>query len=552
MPLQIRRGSTAQRLTITPLPGELIYDTTTGQLYVGDGATVGGSTTTGISLEDARDAAAGLLTSGVHSGITFTYNDALDRIDATVTIGGTGPFDGDISGSVFADDSSILVDGTNGGAIKGALAVSGSQHTITSTAPAGEIGLEVVGSDLSYTDIRSRVRIVVLGASAAQDHGLSVESYNNGVVGPRIALLKVNGPETAKTAVNINDSVGDIWFTGWDGTGVGTAGRFGMQVESSPTPGSAQVASKFRFQTSNGSAFSTKAELSSAGIFKVNSIQNFSGTDLSLTGTNLQLNGTTILNNRAELRFEDTDGSNYVSLRSPAVVASNLTFNLPSTGGNSLDVLYTDGAGNLILGPLSNVFPGKVGAQIAIGTNAGQTSQGTNGIALGFQAGQTSQGNYAIAIGYNAGLTSQHTNSVIINGGSTTLNSTGSGTYINPVRVAAPTGNLLYYNTTTKEMIYSTAISTSLVQANQLVGDHYGSVFASDSTRLVDALESALSGRIVTATNHFQLPVYADDTARLAAIPSPAKGMMIMMEAGTTPAATNNVQVYDGSAWVNL
>jgi hypothetical protein len=49
-----------------------------------------------------------------------------------------------------------------------------------------------------------------------------------------------------------------------------------------------------------------------------------------------------------------------------------------------------------------------------------------------------------------------------------------------------------------------------------------------------------------------RLPVIADDTARTAAVPSPTKGMMIMMEAGTTPAATNVVQVYDGSAWVNL
>lgn len=85
MPLQIRRGTTAQRLAITPVPGEMIYDTTTGQLFVGDGATAGGATTTGISIEDSEDAAAGLLTSGVHSGINFTYNDAARRIDATLT-----------------------------------------------------------------------------------------------------------------------------------------------------------------------------------------------------------------------------------------------------------------------------------------------------------------------------------------------------------------------------------------------------------------------------------------------------------------------------------
>jgi hypothetical protein len=42
MPLQIRRGTTAQRLSITPLVSELVYDITTKLVYVGDGVTAGG------------------------------------------------------------------------------------------------------------------------------------------------------------------------------------------------------------------------------------------------------------------------------------------------------------------------------------------------------------------------------------------------------------------------------------------------------------------------------------------------------------------------------
>jgi hypothetical protein len=42
MALQIRRGTDAQRLTITPAEGELIYTTDTKMLFVGDGSTVGG------------------------------------------------------------------------------------------------------------------------------------------------------------------------------------------------------------------------------------------------------------------------------------------------------------------------------------------------------------------------------------------------------------------------------------------------------------------------------------------------------------------------------
>lgn len=42
MPLRIRRGTNADRTTITPVQGEPIYTTDTKKLYVGDGTTAGG------------------------------------------------------------------------------------------------------------------------------------------------------------------------------------------------------------------------------------------------------------------------------------------------------------------------------------------------------------------------------------------------------------------------------------------------------------------------------------------------------------------------------
>jgi len=49
-----------------------------------------------------------------------------------------------------------------------------------------------------------------------------------------------------------------------------------------------------------------------------------------------------------------------------------------------------------------------------------------------------------------------------------------------------------------------------------------------------------------------KLPVAATDAARAALVPTPSTGMMIFMTSGTAPAATNKVQVYDSTAWVNL
>jgi len=59
----------------------------------------------------------------------------------------------------------------------------------------------------------------------------------------------------------------------------------------------------------------------------------------------------------------------------------------------------------------------------------------------------------------------------------------------------------------------------------------------------------------VTSSVPFKLPVYANDAARDAAVPSPEAGMVIFMVSGTAPAATNKAQVNtDGtiSGWVNL
>ena len=120
MPLQIRRGTEAERLVMTtPLAqGELLYVTDDQRLYIGNGSTLGGVQITGYTNEDAMDAAAGMFTSGVHTGITFTYGitqDAAGRIDVAVDLTNyNGSISGDLVGSVFSDTSTRLIDGTNG------------------------------------------------------------------------------------------------------------------------------------------------------------------------------------------------------------------------------------------------------------------------------------------------------------------------------------------------------------------------------------------------------------------------------------------------------
>ena len=98
---------------------------------------------------------------------------------------------------------------------------------------------------------------------------------------------------------------------------------------------------------------------------------------------------------------------------------------------------------------------------IAIGSYPADSAQGTNAIAIGYTAGYISQGANAIAIGKSAGVENQGANSIIINATGATLDQTTANTFtVAPIRNAGGTSGLLQYNSTTKEVTYSSDITS--------------------------------------------------------------------------------------------
>jgi hypothetical protein len=88
----------------------------------------------------------------------------------------------------------------------------------------------------------------------------------------------------------------------------------------------------------------------------LDSTVSITGLSTTATGTVLTLsdsvNTTTvnlIIDNQKEIRFRETtaNGTNYVALKAPASVASDLTFTLPATDGSSGQSLVTNGSGVL-------------------------------------------------------------------------------------------------------------------------------------------------------------------------------------------------------------
>ena len=92
-------------------------------------------------------------------------------------------------------------------------------------------------------------------------------------------------------------------------------------------------------------SFDTDTDL---GLFRnASNIMGFSssGTEQMI----FDANGIT-LRLRNEIRFGDSNSSNYVGLRSPTTVSSNFTLTLPTADGSNGQFLKTDGSGNLSFG----------------------------------------------------------------------------------------------------------------------------------------------------------------------------------------------------------
>ena len=163
----------------------------------------------------------------------------------------------------------------------------------------------------------------------------------------------------------------------------------------------------------------------------------------------------------------------YTDLTSTPTIPAAAAWPVTNTAGASGPTKVAIGAN------AGNVTQGY--SAVAVGANAGETSQGNSAVAIGEYTGTTNQGDYAVAVGRGAGYTAQGINAVAIGrlAGQTSqaantiiLNATGSAVngvsaqtnsfYVAPIRTDATPGNVLFYNTTTKEVTYGTAPSTTV------------------------------------------------------------------------------------------
>ena len=296
MVFQVRRGTDAQRGGITPAEGELIYTTDTKKLYVGDASTVGGNAVDTTVASQYNNVAADFIpdttntrdigtaaklwkeifgvkfndgtasiTGGVGTGFSSISSTALvgnltGNVSGDLTgnsagthtgavIGNvTGAVTGDVSGSIFANDSTLRIDGnanviTNGDIVlnENALELINAQTVlkVSRTDSATGIGIE------QYSPITTlpAYKIFTAGVNGTTSNSIEYHSSRNSLLSPQVVQK------------------GDILFTnlanGHDGTAYRRSAYISFAVENdgNATVGAGQVPGKIVMVTTpdNGS-----------------------------------------------------------------------------------------------------------------------------------------------------------------------------------------------------------------------------------------------------------------------------------------------------------
>lgn len=248
MALQIRRGTTAERTARRFLEGELVYDTTLQQVFVGDSVdgstgTLGGKAVTAFTQEDAQDAIRDLFSAGTHTNIGFSYNDPSNSISATVNLT-TTPYVGNVNvtgnvvadgfvgwleGNVFANDSTLLVDAGNG-----LIPASVVQGTFTGSVTGnvtGNVNGNLTGSVLTAAqpNITSLGTLTSLGVTG----GVTAGSFTGNVI--TSSITTTSGDLTVTPNTNFTNGLDALTLSTFVDTTTTGQATFNVSVSSPVT-----------------------------------------------------------------------------------------------------------------------------------------------------------------------------------------------------------------------------------------------------------------------------------------------------------------------------
>ena len=292
MAFKIRRGTNAQRLLITPAEGELIYTTDTKKLFTGDGTTLGGVAVdtgtvafSGIAsdvtpdVDSTRDIGAtgnrwaegwfdnvyGAFTGALTGNVTGNLSgNVTGNVTGNLIGNVSGDVTGDLNGSVFADDSTAMLDAIQKRITADVYSSAGtlllSTNPATNVISNGDVvitdnvitllnGLDTVqfGTNTSALGVGLRIKSPVL-----TNKSIEINSLTNGIVGDSFEIQVSRGTLSIPTSVQQGDPLFTIVANAYDGTDYRFSSAISFDIDpdtSSPVaPGA--VPGKISFGTS--------------------------------------------------------------------------------------------------------------------------------------------------------------------------------------------------------------------------------------------------------------------------------------------------------------
>lgn len=274
--------------------GQALVTNGTGTLSWASVAGIPGGSTTQVQFNDA----------GVFGGdADFTYNKTTNILTAAGGFSSAGTYN-NVTITAPASSATLTIANTKTFTVSNTLTLQGTDST-TMTFPSSSTTLAGLGIAQTFTQDQTIAGNLTLNAQGDLRFADSDSSNWVAFQGPATVASNITW-----TLPSVDGSTGQALVT----NGTGTL--------SWATPGGSPGGSTTQLQYNNAGSF--------AG-----------ATNLVTDGSNLTINA------QGDLRFGDSDSSNWVAFQAPATVASNVTWTLPSADGTSGQVLSTDGSGTL-------------------------------------------------------------------------------------------------------------------------------------------------------------------------------------------------------------
>jgi hypothetical protein len=334
MALQIRRGEEAQRASLVPLEGELLYVTDTHLLYVGDGTQAGGHPVgisggdvtgpfsssnnavalyngiTGKELQNSNvfiDNSGTITAPKVSSSIPFYYENKT-AFPAAANVSGAVAYASSENKMYYANETrwvEILQTIKQDPAPQLGGSLDMQNNAIFTSTTNGDITLLPNGTgavNISNGNLRLNGDIVKSGTLTVSANQINLPSRvsiqeNTFPVNDTLLSSTVLFTQTHTTAQSIpitfkrsrgnsfglstvanSDELGSLRFDGYSSSYI-NGGKIAAVVDGSP--GASSMPTKFQFSTHNGSAVAVRAELSSGGMLKVDQINSLTTSQLT-------------------------------------------------------------------------------------------------------------------------------------------------------------------------------------------------------------------------------------------------------------------------------